>query len=159
MLQLNQIKPLLDEGLFIYKGHPGCVDYRVVFADARGATAPGEYDLTYAHPADETQEEWRDVDTPDFKPEDYKLHYSGHEYGGHFTKVGCWEFEQPVVTKVVKFLNPRPQRPGYHHKDHFVVIESTEPLTDEDACERAIEVVLGLGAGFDGTNAHPALVI
>lgn len=152
MLQLSQIKPLIEQGLFIYKGHPKCVGYRVVFLD------PADNELTFAHPNDDTGEDWRSVEAG-FKPEDYKLHYSDVNYGGHFHKVGCWEFETPVVTKVVKFLNPRPERPGYHHKDHFVVIESTEPLTDEDACERAIEVVLGLGAGFDGTNAHPALVI
>ncbi len=108
MLQLNQIKPLLDQGLHVYKGHIKCMDYRVVFVDDRGPTVPGELALTYAHPNDDTEEDWRDVDTPDFKPEDYKLHYSGPEYGGHFHKVGCWEFEQPVVTKVVMFLNPRP---------------------------------------------------
>lgn len=153
MLQLSQIKPLLDQGLHVYKGHLKGVDYRVVFID------PGDGGLTHSHPHDDTGEEWHDVDTPDFKPEDYKLHADNSNYGGHFHKVGCWEFEQPVVTKVVMFLNPRPERPGYHRLNHYVVIESTEPLTDEDACERAIDVVLGLGAGFDGTNAHPALVI
>lgn len=121
----------------------------LILADSRECRAPGMGDVQLL--CAEIQERRKNG-------EDYKLHYNSN-YGGHFHKVGCWEFEQPVVTKVVKFLNPRPERPGYHRLNHYVVIESTEPLTDEDACERAIDVVLGLGAGFDGTNAHPALVI
>jgi len=152
MLQLSQIKPLLDQGLHVYRGTPKGVDYRVVFMD------PGDNELTFAHPHDDTGEDWRMVGAG-FKPEDYKLHADNSNYGGHFHKVGCWEFEQPVVTKVVMFLNPRPERPGYHRFNHYVVIESAEPLTDEDACERAIDLVLALGAGFDETNAQPALVI
>lgn len=152
MLQLSQIKPLLDQGLHVYRGTPKGVDYRVVFMD------PGDNELTFAHPHDDTGEDWRMVGAG-FKPEDYKLHADNSNYGGHFHKVGCWEFEQPVVTKVVMFLNPRPERPGYHRLNHYVVIESAEPLTDEDACERAIDLVLALGAGFDETTAQPALVI
>lgn len=153
MLQLSQIKSLLDQGLHVYRGTPKGVDYRVVFMD------PGDNELTFAHPHDDTGEDWRQVEMPDFDPATYKLHTDNHHYGGHFHKMGCFECEQPVVTKVVKFINPRPQRPGYHHLNHYVVIESLEPLSDEDACERAIDLVLALNAGFDETTAQPALVI
>lgn len=159
MLQINQIKSLVAEGLHVYRGTPKGADYRVVWMNEAIHYLDGQPHLAHSHPADETGEDWRQVEMPDFDPAIYRLHSDNAHWGGHFHKVGCWEFEQPVVTKVVKFFNPRPERPGYRHKDHFVVIESAEPLTDEDACERAIEVVLGLGAGFDGTNAHPALVI
>jgi len=152
MLQIEQIKTLLAEGLHVYRGTPKCVDYRVVFTD------PGDGELTFSHPNDDTGEEWRMVEAG-FDPEDYHLHSDNHHYGGHFHNMRCWEFEQVVVTKVVKFLNPRPVRPGYHHFNHYVVIESAVPLTDEDACERAIDLVLALGAGFDGDTAKPVLVI
>lgn len=154
MLQINQIKALVEEQLFVYRGVPQCTTYRCVFNDLMD---PG-HRLTHANPADETGEDWQLVER-DFVPADYKLHTDNHHYGGHFHKMGCFECEQPVVTKVVKFLNPRPPRAGYHSLDHYVVIESLEPLSDEDACERAIDLVLALGAGFDETNAHPALVI
>lgn len=153
MLQATQIKQLLAEHLHVYRGTPKGVDYRVVFTDF------GSEVLLHSHPADETGEDWQQVQRADFNPADYKLHADNVHYGGHFHKTGCWEFEQPVVTKVVKFLNPRPPREGYHNLNHYVVIESAEPMTDEDACERAIDLVLALGAGFDGTNAHPVLVI
>lgn len=154
MLQLDQIKALVAEQLYVYRGTPRCTDYRCVFIDLMD----NESSLTHANPADETGEDWQRVEKH-FVPSDYKLHTDNSHYGGHFHKMGCFECEQPVVTKVVKFINPRPRRPGYHSLDHYVVIESTEPLTDEDACERAIDLVLALGAGFDETTAQPALVI
>lgn len=156
MLQINQITALLNEGLHVYRGTPKGTDYRIVWVN--DSYADRQPRLAHSHPADETGEDWRLVE-PHFVPADYKLHTDNHHYGGHFHKMGCFEGEQPVVTKVVKFTNPRPRRAGYHSLDHYVVIESLEPLSDEDACERAIDLVLALGAGFDGTNAHPVLVI
>ena len=154
MLQLNQIKALVDEQLFVYRGTPQCTDYRCVFIDLMDNSSG----LTHAHPADEAGIDWQCVEKH-FVPADYKLHTGNHHYGGHFHKMGCWEFETPVVTKVIKFLNPRPPREGWHSFNHYVVIESAEPMTDEDACERAIDLVLALNAGFDETNAQPVLVI
>lgn len=154
MLQLNQIEALVAEQLFVYRGTPQCTDYRGVFIDQMASDGG----LTHAHPADEAGIDWKSVEKH-FVPADYKLHTDNHHYGGHFHKMGCFEGEQPVVTKVVKFINPRPPRPGYHSLNHYVVIESLEQLSDEDACERAIDLVLALGAGFDETTAQPALVI
>ena len=159
MLQIDQIKALVAEGLHVYRGTPKGADYRVVWMNEAIHYLDGQPHLAHSHPADETGEDWRQVEMPDFDPAIYKLHSDNHHYGGHFHKMGCFECEQPVVTKVVKFINPRPPRPGYHSLNHYVVIESIEPLSDEDACERAIDLVLALNAGFDETTAQPALVI
>lgn len=156
MLQLNQIEALVAEQLHVYRGTPQGADYRIVWLN--DGYADRQPRLAHSHPADVTGEDWKLVEQH-FVPADYKLHTDNHHYGGHFHKMGCFECEQPVVTKVVKFINPRPPRPGYHSLDHYVVIESLDPLTDEDACERAIDLVLALGAGFDETNAQPVLVI
>lgn len=159
MLQIEQIKALLAEGLHVYRGTPKGRDYRTVWMNEGIHYVDGQPRLAHAHPSDETGEDWRQVEMPDFDPADYKLHSDNHHYGGHFHNMRCWDFEQPTVIKVVKFINPRPPVPKYHSLNHYVVIESVEPLTDEDACERAIDLVLALNAGFDETTAQPALVI
>lgn len=159
MLQIDQIKALLAEGLHIYRGTPKGVDYRIVWMNDGGSYLDGQPRLAHSHPADDTGEDWRQVEMPDFDPADYRLHSDNHHYGAHFHKMGCWESETPEVIKVVKFDNPRPPREGYHSLPHFVVIESPAPLTDEDACERAIDLVLALGAGFNEVSAQPVLVI
>lgn len=159
MLQLSQIKALVAEQLHVYRGTPKGADYRIVWLNEGYNYVDGQARLAHSHPADETGEDWRQVEMPDFDPAIYKLHTDNAHWGGHFHKMGCFEFEQPVVTKVIKFINPRPPRPGYHSLNHYVVIESLEQLSDEDACERAIDLVLALGAGFDETTAQPVLVI
>lgn len=159
MLQIDQIKALLAEHLHVYRGQPKAASYRTVWMNEGTSYVDGQPRLAHAHPSDETGEDWQQVETPEFDPADYRLHSDNYNYGGHFHNIRCWEFEEPVVTKVVKFNNPRPPREGYHSLNHYVVFESAEPLTDEDACERAIDLVLALGAGFDGGNAQPVLVI
>ena len=158
MLQIDQIKALLADGLHVYRGTPSCTNYRTVWLEKQG-NIDGSDCLLYAHPADEVAIEGLHVETPEFNPADYMLHSDNHYYGGHFHNMRCWEFEETVVTKVIKFTNPRPPREGFRQINHYVVIDSEVPLTDEDACERAIDLVLALGAGFDGDTAKPVLVI
>lgn len=158
MLTIPQIKALKAEHLFVYRGEPGTPSYRVVWLEDGLGFADKQERLMYAHPADETGEEWEVVDK-DFNPADYKLHTDNIHYGGHFITTQLMEGQQAVCTKVVKFNNPRPPEPGHRDSPYYVVFKALEPLSDEAACEQAIDLVLALDAGFTGDNAHPVLVI
>ena len=172
MLQLNQINPLLAEGLHVYCGTKGLAekgrhhpDYRVVWWQPEIYTggqvdysAPGQ--LMKAHPSDETGEAWEPVDTPDFLPEEYMLHTDSEAYGGHFLYFSVMP-EWPVKsTRVVKFDNPVPAEEGHKSIPYYVRVTGPDEITEEWACERAIDVVLGMpDTPFNGDNCHPVLVI
>lgn len=158
MLTLEQIAALKADHLFVYRGKPGTPSYRVVWMEDGTGFVDKRERLMHAHPSDESGEDWQQAEK-DFNPADYELHSVGSAYGGHFHNINCLDDEVVVCTKVVKFTNPRPPLPKSRSLPHYVVFRHQEPLTDEEACEQAIDLVLALGAGFTEANAHPILVI
>lgn len=172
MLTIEQIKALLDEGLMVYSGTKGLnekgrphVDYRVVWWEPETYTdgptdcsVPGR--LMKAHPSDESGEEWKPVETPDFNPEEYLVHTDSEAYGGHFRYFSVLP-EWPVKgTRVVKFDNPVQAPEGYRTLPYYVRVTAPDEITEEWACERAIDVMLSMpDTPFNGDNCHPILVI
>lgn len=149
MLQISQAKQLVNEGLHVrYEGG------RVVWLESGLSFPDGRERLMHSYAADETGEDWREV----LKDEQAKLSLITVNvfYGGHFHVIQC--DGAPVCVKVVKFANPTPNEPTFRAIPHYVVIYSRDLMSDEDACETAIDEVLKY-KGFEEDNAKPELVI
>ena len=150
MLQISQAKQLVKEGLHVrYEGG------RVVWMEEGLAFLDGRERLMHAESADVIGEDWQEV----LKDEQAKLSLRtvNIHYGGHFHVIQC--DGTPVCTKVVKFANPElGKQPTLRAFPHYVVIYSLELMTDEDACEMAMDAVLKY-KGFKEDNAKPELVI
>lgn len=149
MLKLSQVKALLKEDL-----HIRTANGRVVWEESGLAFPDGKARLMHSHSADVTNEDWMEVTEAD-APSLYLITVN-HHYGGHFHVVQC---DGPAVcTRVVKFNNPIEDPSDMRKLPHYVVIDSLEELSDEDACEQAIDLILKY-KGFDEVNAQPQLVI
>lgn len=149
MLKLSQVKQLLLEHLHIRTSNG-----RVVWEEDGLGFTDGRTRLLHAESADETGEDWREVLESD-EPSLYLITVN-HHYGGHFHVIQS--DGASACTKVVKFDNPIEPPANMRKLPHYVVIDSLEEMTDEDACEMAIDEVLKF-KGFDEANAQPQLVI
>jgi hypothetical protein len=136
MLTIDQIDALLKEGLRVFMGTGR--DYKTVFRDEDDGF------LWAAHPSDEAGINWVQVKADNNDMTTCRLQtHPGHgdfevifDIGARFTKVVKFE---PV-------LDPAPSvKPVFT----YVVFHKTSRMSDEEACEEAIDLLLNKGR-------HPA---
>ncbi|QBJ04512.1 hypothetical protein HOV23_gp061 [Pseudomonas phage Lana] len=144
MLTLTQIEALLAEGLRVSRGSGR--DYRTVWKDDDG-------DLMHAHPSDEAGEDWKRVAAATGFEDVYRLQFSGSPHKCYILQ----EVGNRTLTKVVKFADPTPPQEGMKDVYVYVVMLRSTPISDEDACELAIDHLVK--QGFDEATTHPLLVI
>ena len=145
MLQLNQIKALLDNHI------------PVKHFSKRSVVFNHYNEGVYrSHPNDETGEDWDKVDDEYFQASQYAVNELSC-----FGQVISLLTDNPhaaTVCKVVKFTDRVKAPPTHHQKDVLVLVylEHAESA-DEIATEQAIDHLLGLG--WSDTEATALLVI
>lgn len=145
MLQLNQIKALLDNHIPVKH-----------FSKRSVVFSHYDQGIYRSHPNDETGEDWDKVDDEYFQASQYAVNELAC-----FDNVVVLPPDNPAavtVCKVVKFTD-RVKAPPTHHQKAVLVLVYLEHAesADEIATEQAIDHLLGLG--WSDTEATALLVI
>jgi hypothetical protein len=150
MLTIEQIDALLKEGLHVFQGTGR--QYRTVWREDGAGFADKQSRLMSAHPSDEAGNDWQVVTADENGMTTCRVAFE--ESTGVFQVLRDFGAK---YTKVVKFAPPVPPENGMKPLHDYVVFLRSVPISDEDACETAIDILIGMNR--DPMTLQPLLVI